>query len=395
VVNESIKPGDNLQVISNNNYLGITTTQNIRTITSIPSSDRVETQLYYSQGIDSINFKPVDWIKQKVDKIIDGNIVSKSRKSIESQIYPTSKIIKNLNLNDSQVFVDNAEFFNYENELVIDIEFDCLIVPEQTNVVSAAVTAVVSTAGTIQSLVINNVGSGYTGSSVEVKISSPRKIGIGIGTIATATIAISNGSLTSPVTIINPGFGYTNTNPPQVIVPSPKVVYENISNITNVEGFSGNITGISTSVGIGTNLAIKFTLDPSLSPFTGLSVGYPIYIFDTKVGNGVTSIIDNDQSIMGIGTSFLDNIYHISAFNSSVGIITCNVRSNSQINGISTSGNLVGKFSWGRLSGFTRPNTPISIGVSGYIVNSGLTTYPTIQRRGYGFNNSGAIKNIL
>lgn len=394
-VNESIKPGDSLQVISNNNYLGITTTQNLRTITSIPSSDRVETQPYYYQGIDPINFKPVEWIKQKVDKIIDGNIVSKSRKSIESQIYPTSKIIKNLNLNDSEVFVDNAEFFNYENEPVIDIEFDCLIIPGQENVVSAAVTAVVSTAGTIQSLVINNVGSGYTGSSVEVKISSPRKIGIGIGTIATATIAISNGSLTSPVTIINPGFGYTNTNPPQVIVPSPKVIYENVNNVTNIEGFSGNITGISTSVGIGTNLAIRFTLDPSLSPFTGLSIGYPIYIFDTKVGSGVTSIISNDQSIIGIGTRFLDNIYYISAFNPSVGIITCNVHSNSQISGILTSGNLVGRFSWGRLSGFTRSNNSISIGISGYTVNSGLTTYPTIQRRGYGFNNGGAIKNIL
>jgi len=392
-VNETLKTGDNVQVFSNNTYLGITTTQNIRSITDILSSDTIQTELYYSEGVDTENLKPINWIKQKVDKIIDGTIVSKSRESIEPQIYPTSKIIRDLNSSDTVLFVDNAQFFNYENNSPIDIDFDGLIVSGQADPVSAAVTAIVSSAGTIQSLSINNVGSGYTGASVTVKISAPKRIGTGVGATATATIAILNGSLSSPVTIINPGFGYTFTNPPNVIVPLPKPIYENITNITSIQGFSGNIVGISTSVGIGTYLAIKFTLDPSLSPFTNLQVGYPIYIFDTKVGNGITSIINNDLSVVGIGTSFLDNIYYISAFNASVGIITCNVKSDSNVIGILTSGNFIGKFSWGRMSGFKRSKNPISIGVSGFNANSGLSSFPSIQRRGYGFNDNGSLKN--
>jgi hypothetical protein len=331
--------------------------------------------------------KPLNWTKQKIDKIIDGNIVSKSRDSLEPQIYPTAKIIRSLYSTDTELFVDDAEFFDYDGPGV----FDALIVSGQPDPVSASVSAVVSSSGTIQSLIINSVGSGYTGSSVTVKISSPIKIGVGVGSTASATIAVTNGALSSPIIITNPGFGYTSSNPPEVIIPLPSPIYENITNASTVEGFSGKIVGISSAVGIGTNLAIKFTLDPALSPFTGLSVGYPIYIYDTKVGNGVTSIINNNSTIVGVGTNFIDNIYYISALDSSVGVITCNVRSNSFLNGISTSGSSLAKFSWGKISGFTRSKNPISIGVSGYIVNSGLSSFPTIQRRGCGFKNSGAI----
>jgi hypothetical protein len=97
--------------------------------------------------------------------------------------------------------------------------------------------------------------------------------------------------------------------------------------------------------------------------------------------------------VVGIGTSFLDNIYYISAFNASVGIITCNVKSDSNVIGILTSGNFIGKFSWGRMSGFKRSKNPISIGVSGFNANSGLSSFPSIQRRGYGFNDNGSLKN--
>jgi hypothetical protein len=387
-VNETIKSGDDVQVFSNNNYLGITTTQNSRTVTDISASDTLITNLYTLQGIDTQIEKPLSWTKQKVDKVIDGYVVSKARDSIESQIYPTAKIINNITTTDSQVFVDNAAFFNYEGETSID--FDALIVSGISDPVSAAITAVVSSAGTIQSLSINSVGSGYTASSLNVSIASPRRIGIGIGTTATATLTILNGSVSS-ATIVNPGFGYSTSNPPQVIVPLPDPIYENITNITGVAGTSGNITGIGTTVGIGTNLAIKFTL----SSVAGLSVGYPIYIFNTSVGNGVTSIINTNSSIVGVGTSFLDNIYYINGIDASVGIITCNIHSQSSTVGIATTGSIVGNFSWGRLSGFTRSSSPVSIAVSGFTVNSGLTTFPTIQRRGYGLRNIGPIKKNL
>ena len=393
-VNETLKIGDDVQVYSNNSLLQSTTTQNTRVISNIPSSDKIQTNLYTLQGIDTVNQKPLSWTKQKVDKIIDGGIVSKARDSIEPQIYPTAKIIGNITSSDSSIYVDNAEFFNYENVSPGNINFDAIIISGAADPVSAAVTATVSVAGTISSLTINNPGSGYVGSAVTVSISAPPSIGVGIGTTATATISIVNGSL-STVSITNPGFGYTTSIVPQVLVPLPDPTYENISNVSTVQGFSGNIVGIATTVGIGTALAIRFTLDPSLSPFTNLSVNQPIYIFDTFVGNGVTSIINTNSARVGVGTTFLDNVYYINAFNASVGIITCNVQSTTSIVGIATTGSSVGKFSWGKLSGFSRSASPISIAVSAYNVDAGLSTFPTVQRRGYGLRDIGPIKKTL
>jgi len=393
---ETIKPGDDLQVFSNNSNLGVTTTQNTRIVSGISTSDTLTTNLYTLQGVDGTNRKPVYWSKQKVDKIVDGELISKARDSIEPQIYPTAKIIKTITTSSSEIFVDDANFFNYE--AITPTEFDALIISGIADPVSAAVTAIVSSAGTIQSLSINNAGSGYTGSSVVVKISSPptsivgfgTTLSVSIGTTATASISIVNGSL-STTTITNPGAGYTRSRPPQVIVPLPDVTYEIISQVTNVTGESGNILGIGTTVGIGTNLAINF----KLSTVNGLSVGDPIYIFNTKVGQGVTSIGNEDSNVVGVGTTCLDNIYQISGINPSLGIITCNVRSSTSVVGLATTGSNVGNFSWGKFTGFSRSSSPISIGVSGFRINSGLTTFPTIQRRGYGLRNIGPIKKIL
>ena len=51
----------------------------------------------------------------------------------------------------------------------------------------------------------------------------------------------------------------------------------------------------------------------------------------------------------------------------------------------------IGKFSWGRLGGISRDSSPISIGITGFTVNSGLTTFPTIQRRNAGIRSTGAL----
>ncbi len=379
-VYETLKPGDDVQVFKNNNNLTNTVDQRSRVINYLATSDTIETNLYRDRGIDPLNYKPISWTKQKVDRIINGDLVSKARNSIEAQIYPTAKIIKSIDSNSNEIFVDSTTLFNYEG---VSPLFDALIVSGTPDPVSAAVTAVVSVAGTIQSLSINNPGSGYIGASVNVSISAPQKIGVGVGTTATASISIVNGSL-STVTITNPGFGYTTTNPPQVLVPSPNPVYETITNISGIAGTFGNITGIGTTVGVGTDLAINFTMNLS-----GIATGYPIYIFNTSVGNGVTSILNSNSEIIGIGTTYLDNVYIVSGINASAGVVTCNIHSNSSVAGIQTTG-IVGKFSWGRISSFTR-SSPVSIGVSGLTVDSGLSTFPVIQRRAYGLRSIGPI----
>jgi predicted RNA-binding protein with TRAM domain len=309
-INETLKRGDTVQVLKNNSIPG-TITQDKRTIFDLSFSDKFETNLYSNQGVDSENNKPLSWIKQKVDRKINGENVYKTRDSIESLIYPTAKIIKDFSTTDNQIFVDNAEFFEYDN-------------PEP-----------------FSALIVNGISTTTSG-AVEL---------------------ISN------------------------------------INVANVNGFSGIITGIGTTVGSGGNpLALRFHLNsPS---FAGLSTGYPIYIFDTRVGGGVTSIDTSNSAVVGIGTTFADNVYYIHQLSTigSVGIITCNILSTTSTIGLSSSGNVsnpVGKFSWGRMSEFTRSSSPISIGVTGNIVDVGLTTFATIQRRGIGIRQTGALPKLL
>ena len=215
--------------------------------------------------------------------------------------------------------------------------------------------------------------------------------------------------------MVNQGLGYTSTTPPQVIINLPEFRTEKITEISNIEGFTGIITGITTTTGTGGHpLALKFFFrsDEQISG-KPINVGYPVFIKDTKVGSAVTSVDSQDSSIVAIGTTFLDNIYKVHAvsddgtFN---GQITCNIHTNStsSVLGIAQTGNFdpsapgisteLGKISWGRLFNATRSDNPISIGVTGLTVNSGLTTFPTIQRKNYsqsslrGLRSTGAIR---
>lgn len=316
----TLKKGDEVQIFKNNTISG-TLSQNKRTIFDLSYSDKFETDQYSDMGIDTQNYKPISWTKQKVDSKINGEIVYKSRDSVESQIYPTAQVIKNFSTSQNEIFIDygpgineTTNLFNYENNLPGSIKFDCLLVDMDS---------------------------------------------------------------------INP----TKT--------------EIITDVTTIQGFSGIITGISTTTGIGGNpLALKFHLNATSFVGTGLSVGYPIYVKDTCIGNGVTSINNSNSAIVGIGTSFLDNIYFVHSISSSGSNaeVISNIRSNTPVIGIQTTGttsNPVGKFSWGRLSGFTRSDTPISIGVSGKTIDVGLSTFPTIQRRSGGFNLTGSLSPKL
>ena len=252
-----------------------------------------------------------------------------------------------------------------------------------------------SAGGTVSALTIDDGGSGYTGSSAIISISAPSRVKVGVGTTATATATVTNGSITS-VSITDGGLGYATATPPQVITTLPNVSIENILNMSSIVGTSGSITGIGTTTGTdGNDLAIKFDLYDEDS-FSGLSEGYPIYIFNTRVGSGVTSINGSDSSTVGIGTTFLDNIYIVNSLytDGTSGVATCNILSTTDHSSISDTAG-AGLFSWGRISGFTRSSSPISIGVTGLTIDSGLSTFPTIQRRGHGLRSTGSLKKDL
>jgi hypothetical protein len=135
----------------------------------------------------------------------------------------------------------------------------------------------------------------------------------------------------------------------------------------------------------------------SNSDIDSLLEGYYIYVDETNIGTGVTSINTSDSDIVGIGTTFTNNIYVINEISRDnlVGVLTCNILSSTDVTGLSTSGDFSGRFSWGRLSGITRSTSPVSVGVSGYTVNSGLTTFPQIIRKGYGLRDTGGLSKEL
>lgn len=392
---ETIRPGDTVQLSAIPGVDG----QDQRTIFNIYSSDELETNSYTGFGITENSLRPLSWTKQKVDKVVGGETVPKTRDSIEAQVYPTARVIGDFNTTETDIYVDDARFFDYEGR-ISENEIDLFIVNTPINSVAAAITATVSAAGTISAFTIGDGGSGYTGSSADIKISAPSHIKVGFGTTATATATVTNGSITS-VSIVNPGLGYTSTTPPQVITTLPEVSYENVLNITGVAGTTGTVTGIGTTVGTGGHaLALKFTLNIDTGETFDDITGYPIYIFNTSIGSGVTSVNTSDSATVGIGTTFLDNIYIANAFtsNNNVGILTCNILSTSSTVGLETSGsatNPQGLFSWGKISGFTRSSSPISIGVTGLTVDSGLSTFPTIQRRGFGLRSNGSLRKDL
>ena len=112
--------------------------------------------------------------KQKIAKKINGEFIFKSRDSLESLVYPTAKIISDVGVGDTILYLDNASFFNYEEDFgTINVGAVGGLIVESTDLVAAGLTAIVSAAGTIQSLDITNAGNGYVGSAVTISIAAP------------------------------------------------------------------------------------------------------------------------------------------------------------------------------------------------------------------------------
>ena len=444
-IDETIKVGDQLQLKKHNGLKDTRSQFKPRTVKELLSSDLVETEVYRGPGINENDFKPVDWLKQKQDTFINGEKISKTRDSIEPQIYPTAKIIGDVTTTtvgkdgvDYGIFVDDAQSFHYEDlgnpnidpgdryNITVD-QVDAIIYsPENNDLQSANITANVSNDGTVSSLTIVDGGSGYNG-SVTLSIGAP--IGVGVGTInreeyevagtsefAKATATVTNGTITDTL-VTDIGKGYSSTNPPQVNVSLDATEFEKVTKITNVQGWSAIITGIAVTDGTNGNDALKFEFQVESNQLASdLLVGYPVLIHDTQLGDGVISIDADDASVVGVGTTFLDNVYKVHQITGTqrTGVITCNVSSTSAIAGIAQTGqydqtNLgittsLGRISWGRLynplDGVVRDENPLNLVVSGKTVNVGLSSFPTIQRRTYdpashkGLRNTGAIRTI-
>ena len=371
---ETIKYGDEV-TLNYNPDLGQKPYQqeNARTISTVTNVDSCDTLPYFGPGNtrDTTFERPITWCRQTQDKIINGQEVGKDRELYEPVINPVANIINPISVGGTIVYVDRLRpLFDLNNENV-DATFRNTIQKGVTlvnpiTVTGAAATAVVSVAGTIASITINDGGVGY---------STTPDVSVGIGsTTATATATISNGVVTG-VTITNPGAGYTQTNPPLVLIGPPVKQTENC-NVLNTEylGDSGIIVGLgTTSIGVGST-GMTFHLHiPSDSDMrntnlvgtavtlSGLSVGDYFIVRNSNLGTASTSInaLGTDNStIVGIGSEFIDNVYvvnsvgittqKIAGVTTSVAKVTVNTNLNPNgISGFST-GAFLGEYSWGK-----------------------------------------------
>ncbi len=417
---ETFKVGDDLKVYKNPRDPKTLDQLKERIIMELSGSDYLETDTYVGVGITEDSYKPVEWTRQKADKFIKGDIVSKGRPTTKAMVFPTANIIQDISHDSESIFVDDAQQFYFEfnkygksnnNDVGVSI------IPG-SDPVGASFTAIVSAAGTISSFDITNVGAGYSVATIPVSVAKPKLLGVGIGTTATGTATITNGKVSS-VIVTNGGLGYGGTSiAPNVIAPTPNYNVGIITEIKNVQGWSGIVTGITTTTGTGAHpLAMKFfvrmdVLDPSTLVNLAQSEPVSIVINETRVGTGVTSVDSHDTSVVAIGTAAVDNVYRIHSI-SNIGRrveFTSNIHSNSAVVGIATTApNIdnagiattpVGRFSWGRIYNYSI-KSPIAIGVTGLhyaqvagIHTSdlvGLSTYPVLQRRDYGMRDTGAL----
>ena len=364
---ETVKPGDNLTVGYDPSVGQLPSLQEEeRTVEQIISTEVVNTLPYFGPGITEFSniIRPVVWCKQTEDKIINEKEISKDRILYEASIYPTSYLINNVGIGSTIAFVDSIRpFFNQINENNLSLEFQKnVFISSQDNRVSASGTVVVSSAGTISSIIISDGGEGYITNPI-VRISDP----IGFGSTATAVSSVTAGVVTS-ISITGPGTGYDSSTPPVLLIGPPTFPYER--NLTySYQGDFGVITGIkTTSVGVSTGIVfdlfvpvdsfLRNSTITGVTTISGISTGYYFTVYNSNIGSGVTSL-DSTGGIVGVGTTFLDNVYQVSSVSIAqtgvpgigltyVAKVTVAVSKYNGLSGVGFSG-FYGEFSWGRI----------------------------------------------
>jgi hypothetical protein len=170
--------------------------------------------------------------------------------------------------------------------------------------VQAGGTAIISGFGTIVSISIGNSGSGYrSGISTLNGVVQEITVNVGVRTadldivdvVSIGTASISNGRITG-IAVTNPGFGYTFTNPPIVIIDEP-IPYTNIPLIYHPE---------STGAGFGTNaiVNIQVSFGSSAFNFDVINSGYGYRAGETlTIPTGGLTGIPTDPTV---GAGFSD-----------------------------------------------------------------------------------------
>jgi hypothetical protein len=359
---ETVKEGDNL-TIGYDSSIGQPATfqEEERTVTSITSTNTVDTLPYFGPGntSDSNLLRPVVWCRQTEDKIINEQIIGKNRILYEPLIYPTAYLIKSVGIGSTVIYVDNIRpFFNPINESnsqsfnPLSFQKNITLI-SQDGRVGATATCIVSSGGTVTSIVISDGGVGYT-TTPTISISQP----IGFGTTAAQNTALASatisGGVVTGIAVTFEGSGYISTSVPQVLIESPTLISESDS-VTTYSGDSGVIVGFGTTTISSIDQIIFDFFIPTTSylrdisvvgtaiTVSGIGTGDYFLIYNSNVGLATTSITSRDISnnVIGIGTNFVDNVYQVeSVSNVSVAIVGAGTttirRVFARISGIST-----------------------------------------------------------
>jgi hypothetical protein len=403
---ETVKIGDEF-TIGYDPSIGqpVTYQEDERTVTTIKSVDLVATNPYFGPGnsSDDALVRPVTWCRQTEDKIINEKEVAKDRDLYESLVYPTSYIIQSIGAGSTIIYVDTLRtLFDAYNENNTNLSFqEKITIISQNSLVGASATAVVSSGGTITSIIISKGGSGYT-TSPTVNIGSP--IGFGTTQRASASSIISIDGSVSTITINSPGFGYTTTPPVLIEPPASKI---EVSEVTSYSGDYGVIVGLGvTTVSFSTKVIFDLFITPGSefrdsslvdAPITvsGISTGDYFVVSDTQIGSANTSISSrrSDNTIVAIGTNYLDNIYQVEDFDiiskQVIGIGTTSVsRVYARVSGLGTIGLTGIGFSNVAISSVTFDSTAITFDSTLYTFDSsgsssGLAYTGTILNSNY------------
>ena len=319
---ELVKEGDTIEIGENKDTCSDVTYQDERIVTEIYSSSSIKTNVYSGPGLTNNPqcTRPLTLCRQTEDRVINGQYVNKDRIIYEPLITPTTYGIQSVGLASTAIFVQSVKtFFDSDAENTTSVARNTIYIISQNSNVAAAATAVVSSAGTISSIIINDGGFGYE-SDPEVTISSP--VGLG-NTYRSAARSFTTSGIVTSILVTSPGTGYTYTNPPEVLIEIPKLkIEQNLT--TSYEGDFGTIVGVkTTSVGVSTGIVFDLLIPEnsylrdsdivgSAITVSQLASGYCFTAYNTNIGNGVTSLY-SDGSVLGIGTQYLDNVYEVSS----------------------------------------------------------------------------------
>ena len=412
---ETVKKGDDLQIHEKDDQ-GSFWRENPRIVTQVTSTDTVDTNPYYGPGntTNEDMLRPVKWCRQTADKIINDLPVGKDRELYEPVINPTSNLIASVGIGSTQVYVQSVRpFFNPQNETAtatnLTFQDKIKFALPSTSRVSAAATAVVSGLGTISSFTLSTGGVGY-GATPDVSIG---KTSVGVGTTSDAigTVTISGGVVTGIAVSVG-GAGYSQTSPPQVLV-GPPGISEEEAKVEDFNGDFGSIVGFGTTT-VSTNPHFMFDFfiprdsflrdslimvdsigGGGITTVSTMSAGDYFAIEESNIGLAATSIttLDGSANVVGIGTSFIDNVYRVASAETVrvnvTGIGFTDVRrvftrvADTMNNftfgvGITSSPNY-GNFSWGRIDVSSRGSlTAYTARTSSGI--GGITTSTSVER---------------